>query len=75
MFSCMCMCVLHRILYQLWTGQYKDLLSNHFKAVDQLNAYEKDVVLGKKYIMYLFVYIHTYIHTYLYIYIHTYIHT
>ena len=39
--------LLFRILYQLWTGQFSELLASHFKAIDQLNAYEKDVVLGK----------------------------
>ncbi len=40
------MYVVYRILYQLWSGQWQQHLSEHFKNLDQFHPFERDNVLG-----------------------------
>ncbi len=37
----------HRILYNLWSGEYNSFLSEHFRDLGQLHQFERDSILGK----------------------------
>ena len=37
----------HRIMYQLWSREYKPMLAPHFQELEQFHPFERDNVLGK----------------------------